>query len=142
MTMVLMTVLIDDPAEYQIMICLMTVLFRMDDPQHVATAPLATVFTEAFRFGSMLPLDHNTRWPLITKLNGTCRRGLANNKMLQTMMQMSLANWTSLRTATCLLYHSSQIASSQSLLQHHSLTQFSASEGYCKANLYLSVHSR
>ena len=34
MTMVLMTVLIDDPAEYQIMICLMTVLFRMDDPQH------------------------------------------------------------------------------------------------------------
>jgi hypothetical protein len=27
-------------------------------------------------------------------------------------------------------------------LQHHSLTQFSASEGYCKANLYLSVHSR
>ena len=60
MTMVLMTVLIDDPAEYQIMICLMTVLFRMDDPQHVATAPLATVFTEAFRFGSMLPLDHNT----------------------------------------------------------------------------------
>ncbi|MFM6553681.1 MAG: hypothetical protein ACKPGL_00040 [Dolichospermum sp.] len=34
MTMVVMTVLIDDPAEYQIMICLMTVLFRMDDPQH------------------------------------------------------------------------------------------------------------
>ena len=53
------------------------------------------------------------------------------------MMQMSLANWTSLRTATCLLYHSSQIASSQSLLQHHSLTQFSASEGYCKARLEL-----
>ena len=25
-----------------------------------ATAPLATVFTEAFRFGGMLPLDHNT----------------------------------------------------------------------------------
>jgi hypothetical protein len=110
-----------------------------------ATAPLATfdsVFAEAFRFGGMLLLDHNTRWPLITKLNGTCRRGLAKNKMLQTMMQMSLANWTSLRTATCLLYHSSQIASSQSLLQHHSLTQFSASEGYCKARLELSDHSR
>ena len=29
MTMVVMTVLIDDPAEYQIMICLMTVVFRI-----------------------------------------------------------------------------------------------------------------
>ena len=29
MTMVVMTVLIDDPAEYQIMICLMTVMFRI-----------------------------------------------------------------------------------------------------------------
>ena len=28
MTMVVMTVLIDDPAEYQIMICLMTVVFQ------------------------------------------------------------------------------------------------------------------
>ena len=29
MTMVVMTVLIDDPAEYQIMICLMTVVLRI-----------------------------------------------------------------------------------------------------------------
>ncbi|MFM7979846.1 MAG: hypothetical protein ACKPKO_11065, partial [Candidatus Fonsibacter sp.] len=90
-----------------------------------------SVFSEAFRFGGMLPtppvcgLITTTTMAVDHTWHMAAPRGVWQRKMLQTMMQMSLANSTSRRTATCLLYHSSQIASSQSLLQHHSLTQFS-----------------